>query len=112
MDEDSVFEQLALWNPHDTSPKETLPLGKERGAIYTRRETVDFILNLVVYTTIFMNGKQKRAKRPATVDGMDVDDFIRNNADPIWLHQNQMWEYMDLSEEDDLPSPHLGPKKS
>ena len=54
------------------------------------------------YMTVFMNGKQKRVKRPATIDGMDVDDFIRNNADPIWLHQNQMWEYMDLPEEDDL----------
>lgn len=70
------------------------------------------------YMTVFMNGKQKRVKRPVTIDGMDVDEFIRNNADPIWLHQNEMWEYMDLPEEDDLPedddlpSPHLGPKKS
>ena len=49
MNEDSVFEQLALWNPHDTRPKEALPSGRERGAVYTRRETVDFILNLVGY---------------------------------------------------------------
>ena len=46
------------------------------------------------YMTIFVNGKQKRVKRPATIDGMDVDEFIRRNADPIWLHQNEMWEYM------------------
>lgn len=46
------------------------------------------------YMTIFMNGKQKRVKRPPTVDGIPVDQFIRNNADPIWLHQNEMWEYM------------------
>lgn len=45
--------------------------------------------------TIFMNGKQKRVKRPPTIDGMDVDEFIKQNADPIWLHQNEMWEYMD-----------------
>ncbi len=44
--------------------------------------------------TIFINGKQKRVKRPPTVDGIPVDEFIRNNADPIWLHQNEMWEYM------------------
>ena len=44
---------------------------------------------------IFINGKQKRVKRPPTIDGMDVDEFIRRNADPIWLHQNEMWEYMD-----------------
>jgi hypothetical protein len=49
------------------------------------------------YMTIFINGKQKRVKRPQTIDGMDMDDFIRRNADPIWLHQNEMWEYMDES---------------
>jgi len=43
---------------------------------------------------IFVNGKQKRVRRPPTIDGMDVDEFIRRNADPIWLHQNGMWEYM------------------
>jgi hypothetical protein len=46
------------------------------------------------YMTIFVNGKQKRAKRPPTIDGMDADEFIRRNADPIWLHQDEMWEYM------------------
>jgi hypothetical protein len=46
------------------------------------------------FMTIFINGKQKRIRRPATVEGMDVDEFIRQNADPIWLHQNKMWEYM------------------
>ena len=44
--------------------------------------------------TIFINGKQKRVKRQPTIDGLDVDEFIRRNADPIWLHQNEMWEYM------------------
>ena len=51
------------------------------------------------YMTIFINGKQKRVKRPPTIDGMDVDEFIRRNADPIWLHQNEMWEYM-IDEDD------------
>ena len=51
------------------------------------------------YMTVFMNGKQKRIKRPPTIDGMSVDEFIRNNADPIWLHQNEMWEYIDIDEE-------------
>jgi len=46
------------------------------------------------YMTIFVNGKQKRVKRPPTIDGIDIDEFIRRNADPIWLHQNEMWEYM------------------
>ena len=51
------------------------------------------------YMTVFMNGKQVRVKRPETIDGIDVDEFIRRNADPIWLHQKEMWEYMDQTEE-------------
>jgi 16S rRNA U516 pseudouridylate synthase RsuA-like enzyme len=51
------------------------------------------------FMTIFINGKQKRVRRPQTIDGMDVADFIRRNADPIWLHQNEMWEYMTEDEE-------------
>ncbi|MFO7765595.1 MAG: hypothetical protein R6V33_04120 [Pelovirga sp.] len=46
------------------------------------------------YMTIFIGGKQKRIKQPPTVAGMDIDEFIRRNADPIWLHQNQMWEVL------------------
>jgi len=49
MHENSVFEQLALWNPLDSQPDQSVSLGKERGAVYTRPETVDFILNLVGY---------------------------------------------------------------
>ena len=51
------------------------------------------------YMTIFINGKQKRVKRPPTIDGVDVDEFIRRNADPIWLHQHEMWEHMDNDNE-------------
>ena len=51
------------------------------------------------YMTIFINGKQKRVKRPLTIDGMDVDEFIHRNADPIWLHQNEMWEYINYHDE-------------
>lgn len=49
-----------------------------------------------------MNGKQKCVKRHVTIDGMDADEFIKRNADPIWLHQNEMWEYMDQAEDDNL----------
>jgi hypothetical protein len=34
------------------------------------------------YMTIFVHGKQKRVKRPVTIDGMDIEEFIRRNADP------------------------------
>ena len=53
------------------------------------------------YMTIFINGKQKRVKRPPTIDSIDADEFIRRNADPIWLHQNEMWEYIEQPEDDD-----------
>ncbi len=46
-----------------------------------------------------MNGKQVRVKRRPTIDGMDVDEFIMRNADPIWLHQNEMWEYIQTDED-------------
>jgi hypothetical protein len=54
------------------------------------------------YMTIFINGKQKRIKIPPTIEGMDADEFIRRNADPIWLHQNEMWEYMYEHEDGDV----------
>ena len=60
------------------------------------------------YMTVFINGKQKRIKRPPTVDGIPGDEFIRRNADPIWLHQNGMYEelyQLELAEEDS----QLGP---
>jgi hypothetical protein len=46
------------------------------------------------YTTIFINGKQKRVRRPDLIEGLTPDEFIRASADPIWLHQNELWEYM------------------
>ncbi len=52
------------------------------------------------YMTIFVNGKQKRVKRPATIDGMDVEEFFQANADAIWLHQNELWEYSDIAPEE------------
>jgi hypothetical protein len=43
---------------------------------------------------IFINGKQKRVTREPMIDGLPVDEFIRRNADPIWLMQNEMFEYL------------------
>lgn len=37
----------------------------------------------------------KRVRRPRTIDGMDVDEFIRRNADPVFLHEMEMWELME-----------------
>lgn len=47
------------------------------------------------YETVFINGKMKRVRRPPMIDGMGVDDFIRANADPVFLHREQLWEYLE-----------------
>ena len=67
-----------------SKPKRKLTAAQRRAR---KRRRLEFM-------TIFVHGKQKRVKRPPTIDGMDVDEFIRRNADPIWLHQNEMWELM------------------
>src|SRR5688572_13579266 len=55
------------------------------------------------YETIFIRRKMKRVRRPPTIEGMSVEEFVRRNADPIWLHQNEMWEYLDQQPQlDDL----------
>ena len=46
------------------------------------------------FMMIFLNGKQKWVPRPQLIDGLPVDEFIARNADPIWLHQNELWEQM------------------
>jgi hypothetical protein len=46
------------------------------------------------FMTVFIHGKQKRAPREPTIDGLPIDEFIARNADPIWLHQNGLWEMM------------------
>jgi len=63
------------------------------------------------FMTIFVNGKQKSVRRPVLIEGLEPDEFIRRNADPIWLHQNEMWEYMpelaveeeEAAEDDQVP---------
>ncbi len=63
------------------------------------------------FMTVFINGKQKRVRRPLLVEGLPPDEFIRRNADPIWLHQHGLWEYMPAfsdvpatRDDDDAPS--------
>ena len=47
------------------------------------------------YETVFINGKQVRRKRQQMVEGVPLDQFIEDNADPIYLHQHGMWELID-----------------
>lgn len=50
------------------------------------------------YEWLFMNGKQVRVKRPPTVEGIPVDQFIEETADPVWLHQNELWELVSVED--------------
>ncbi|MDA7747327.1 hypothetical protein N8878_08375 [Psychromonas sp.] len=47
------------------------------------------------YETVFMSGKQVRVKRQKLLDGIAADEFINQNADAFWLHQNGMWDQID-----------------
>lgn len=51
------------------------------------------------FMTIFINGKQKQAPRPLSIDGLPVEEFIARHADPVWLHQNGRWEMMPPGDE-------------
>lgn len=42
------------------------------------------------FQTVFMNGKQKRVRRPPHVDGVPLEEFLKG-ADPIFLHEAEMW---------------------
>jgi len=51
------------------------------------------------YETVFLNGKQVRVKRPPTIGGLPVDDWLVQNADPIFLHQSERWDLMAMEDE-------------
>ena len=57
------------------------------------------------YMWVFVNGKQVKMKRPETIDDMEMEEFIRNNGDSIWLHQNEMWECIKTNEDDEFEWP-------
>lgn len=61
----------------------------------TRAEKAEKARRKAEFMTVFVNGKQKRVRRPALIEGMDPDEFIKRNADPVWLHQKGMWEHID-----------------
>jgi len=50
------------------------------------------------YMWVFLNGKQVKIKRPLMIEGIDAEEYIQHNADPLWLHQNEMWEYIKKDE--------------
>ena len=56
------------------------------------------------FMTIFINGKQKRVRRPVLIDGLDPDEFYLRNADVIALHQDGRWESIAEAEQHESPS--------
>lgn len=67
-------------------PKKRLTAAQRRDK---KRRKAEFMI-------VFINGKQKRVRRPETFEGLPADEFIHRNADPIWLHQHGYWELLDL----------------
>lgn len=69
-------------------------------------------LRRVQFTTIFINGRQRRVPRATKIEGLDADEFIARNADLVWLHQEQRWDqipqsvphHIGLADADELPS--------
>ena len=64
---------------------------KKKGKLSAQKKT-ERNLRKKEFMTIFIDGKMKRVPRPPHVDGVDADEFIHRNADPLWLHQNELWE--------------------
>ena len=69
----------------------------------TRTEKVARAARRAAFMTIFVNGKQKRVRRQPIIDGINQEEFIERNADPIWLHQNEMWEHINPEPPEDEP---------
>lgn len=44
--------------------------------------------------TIFVKRKQQRVPRPPMIEGLPVDELVALTANPIWLHENGLWECM------------------
>jgi hypothetical protein len=71
--------------------KKKVPRQKRKLTAAERRARRERKKNTMI---IFINGKQKRVPRPLMIDGLPVEEFIARNADPIWSHQNELWELM------------------
>jgi hypothetical protein len=60
----------------------------------TRTEKRRRKVRKAAFEIVFLKGRMKRVRKPKLVEGLPVDEFIARNADPIWLHQNELWYLM------------------
>lgn len=74
-----------------------MSMGKPKRAL-TAQQKAEKKRRRQEYMTVFVRGRQKRVKRPPTIDGISVEEFIRKNADPLWYHENEMWDEIDVNE--------------
>ncbi|MGO0305157.1 hypothetical protein ACTL6P_00860 [Endozoicomonas acroporae] len=51
------------------------------------------------YQWIFINGKRVRIKREDTLEAFAEREAMLCSADPIWLHQNELWEYIQTDDD-------------
>jgi hypothetical protein len=79
-----VLQETATREPAMAKPKSKLTAAQRRARRERKRK----------FMTIFINGKQKRVRRPPEINGLPVDESIERNADPIWLHQNGYWDLL------------------
>ena len=47
-----------------------------------------------MFSSILQNHGNPILKAREAIAGIAIDEFIRRNADSIWLHRHEMWEYM------------------
>ena len=78
---------------------ETMAKRKRKRTAAERRAKREFRRT---HMRVFIHGKQKWVRRPVPVlvEGLPVDEFIAKNADPIWLHQHELWHLMPPKDRD------------
>ena len=84
-----LIDERQTRQPRDTHMKRKRTAAEKRARRERKRK----------YMTIFINGRQKRVPRTHLIDGLPVEEFIARNADPIWLHENELWEFMTPDDE-------------
>ena len=60
--------------------------------------------------TIFIHGKMKRIRRPPQIEGLDVDEFIRHNADHKQIRRGSVLNGLPKrvgGMDENLPGTHL-----
>jgi hypothetical protein len=104
-----VTHQLALVSPYPVAAcsrrvgqrlLDQVTVGKRKRRV-TAAEKAEKRRRKAAFQTVFVGGKMKRVRRPPMIDGIDADEFIRRNADPLFLHAMEMWW---LLEEPDAPA--------